>query len=322
MTEIPAAITADTRVEVVLRDELAHGDFAIASYGPVLRHLLANDEQSVFSDEIVARVRGMMADLARQLLDQVVAPGGAGEPADHSPEQIDSLVASLVTHPALLAHCHALALEWQLADRLQARLSLDPVLSPLLQALIASSDPATAAASMALLAAQARFVQAQRRMKLPLTELPGDLLHFSLVALRTHAAENGIGDAQAQIAEAAVRAKYDEGRSRIGIIARLVTAMGGGATAALSVTHAGVAMFLSALALASSQDRDLVVLATGDGQLARLALSLRAAGLKASTVEEQFVSLHPDVALPGGFDQLGADRAAALLARSTIYPGV
>ena len=80
-------------------------------------------------------------------------------------------------------------------------------------------------------------------------------------------------------------------------------------------------MFLSALALASGQDRDTAVLATNEGQLARLALALRAAGLKPTAVEEQFVSLHPEVSLPDGFDSLGADRAAALLARSGSFPG-
>ena len=90
--------------------------------------------------------------------------------------------------------------------------------------------------------------------------------------------------------------------------------MGGGALAALSVDHAGVAMFLSALATGSGQDRDLVALATNDKQLARLALSLRAAGLKADGVEQQFSYLHPQITLPEGFEGLRADDAAGLLA--------
>jgi len=97
--------------------------------------------------------------------------------------------------------------------------------------------------------------------------------------------------------------------------------MGGGATAALSITHAGVGIFLSALALASGQDRDMAVLATNEGQLARLAIALRASGLKPQSIEEQFDSLHPEVSLPEGFDQLGSDTAAALLARSASFPG-
>jgi hypothetical protein len=170
---------------------------------------------------------------------------------------------------------------------------------------------------MGLLASQARFVQAQRRMQLPLGELPGDLVHAAVLAMRGQAGN----DEAAAAAEQAIRAGYDEGRSRLGLISRLITGMGGGATAALSITHAGTAMFISALALGSGQDRDMAVLATNEAQLARLALALRAAGLRQQAIEEQFVSLHPEVALPPGFEQLGSDHAAALLARSAAYPG-
>lgn len=321
MIETPAPTLPGESVEGVLREELAHGDALIGTIQPILRHLLANDEHSVFSDEIIARVRGMAADVTRQLLDELAIAAGDGESRSHPAERIELHTATLFEHPGFLAHTHALALEWQLTERLQARLALDPVLSPLIQALIASNEPSTAAGAMALLASQARFAQSQRRMQLPLTELPGDLLHAALIALRTHAESSSAAQDAAAKAEAAIRARYDEGRSRLGLIARIVTAMGGGATAALSVSHSGVAMFLSALALASGQDRDLAVLATNEGQLARLALALRASGLKPAAVEEQFVSLHPDTTLPEGFDQLGADHAAALLSRSSAYPG-
>jgi hypothetical protein len=43
--------------------------------------------------------------------------------------------------------------------------------------------------------------------------------------------------------------------------------------------------------------------------------------LKPPAIEEQFGALHPDVILPEGFENLGADHAAALLARSAVYPG-
>jgi hypothetical protein len=95
--------------------------------------------------------------------------------------------------------------------------------------------------------------------------------------------------------------------------------MGGGAIAALSVDHAGVAIFLSALSIGSGQDRDLTILSTNNRQLARLALALRASGLKPKAVEEQFAYLHPEFSLPEGFDDLRADRAAALLATSSPF---
>jgi len=313
------AISADA-VSVVLRDELAHGDALIGTISPILRHLLANDEHSVFGDEIIARVRGMISDVARQLLDQLAAAAGNEDERDHAPARIHALVDGLVAHAGFLGHIHALALEWQLTERLQARLALDPVLSPLIQALIASSEPSVASSGMSLLSSQARWVQNQRRMQLPIAELPGDLLHAAVLAMRGQAGMDEDGQVVAAGAEQAIRASYDEGRSRLGLIARMITGMGGGATAALSIAHAGVAMFLSALAMASGQDRDMAVLATNEGQLARLALALRAAGLRPQAIEEQFVSLHPEVALPPGFEQLGADYAAALLARSAVYP--
>lgn len=300
---------AAVSVEAVLREELAHGDAMLGTIAPILRHLLANDDHSVFGDEIIARVRGVTADLSRQLLDEAAGPGQA-EPA---PARVDALASALVDVPGLLAHVHAQALEWQLVQRLQARLALDPVLSPLLQALIASSDARTSGLAMNFLAAQARFCQAQKRMKLPLAELPGDLLHGALEALCAEA-----GDAAAP-AMAAIRQRYDESCGRLGLATRLVMDMGAGAVAALSITHAGVSLFLSALSLATGQNRDLVVLSTNEAQMARLALALRAAGLKPQAIEEQFLALHPDVALPEGFENLGADGAAALLARAGGY---
>jgi hypothetical protein len=321
MIENIAQSDGPASVETVLRDELAHGDAMIGTIAPILRHLLANDEHSVFGDEIIAAMRGMMADVARQLLDARTEAAGDTGDREHDPAQIAAMVEHFSTQPGFLAHVHALALEWQLTNRLQARLALDPVLSPLLQALIASNDASVAASSMALLAAQARFVQNQRRMQLPLSELPGDLLHAGLLALRGVAADDAESQNQAVVAEQKLRASFDESRSRLGLISRLVTGMGGGATVALSVTHAGLAIFLSALAIASGQDRDMATLATNESQVARLALALRACGLRPEVIEEQFGSLHPEVTLPPNFEQLGADHAAALLARSAAYPG-
>ena len=306
-------------VEAVLRAELAHADVSASTVAPILRHLLDNGANSIFSDAIVAGVRGMAGDLARQLLDAQARSGGEAERLDHPAEAIAALSSAMTANPALLGHLHALALEWQLTQHLHIRLALDPVLSPLLQAQMASSDPESAALAMKFLAAQARFCQEQRRMQLPLTELPGDLLHGALVAMRTLA---GVADdAQAAAAENAIRQEFSEARSRLGLAARLVTGMGGNAMSALSITHAGAALFLTALSLGSGQDRDLAALSTNDSQLVRLALALRASGLKQAAVEEVFLALHPDIALPVGFDQVGADNAAALLAAAVPHAG-
>jgi hypothetical protein len=309
----PAAVTA------VLREELGLADAAAGTIAPILHHLLDNASNSIFSDAIVAGVRGMAGDLARQLLDARAKATGETGPASHSDDDLAALTSALTGNRTTLTHLHALALEWQLTQHLHGRLSLDPVLSPLLQAQMASADPDTAAVAMKFLTAQARFCQEQRRMQLPLTELPGDMLHGALLAMRTLAGAEA--DAHAAAAESAIRFEFNEASSRLGLAARLIAGMGGNALSALSVTHAGVALFATALSLGSGQDRDLAVLCTNDSQLARLALALRASGLKQAAVEEQFLSLHPDVALPEGFDQIGADQAAAILAAAVPHAG-
>jgi hypothetical protein len=306
--------SSEAPVEATLRDELARGDIVLGTIGPVLGHLLANHDHSLFSDEIVSRVRGMVGDLARQIMIAQAESAEAVDPRAMAEERAAALTAALLGDERLVQHCHALAIEWQLTARLEARNAVDPVLSPLLQALVASDDAATASTAMSALAAQARFVQLQRRMELPLGELPADHFHQTLTIWLERVAPE---DAEAAMSAASrLRRDYDESAGRLGLLSRLVHAMGAGALAALSISHAGTAIFLSALAGATHQARELVVIATNDQQLARLALSLRAAGLKPKAIEEQFLYIHPDVALPEGFDSLRTDRASALLENS------
>ncbi len=306
----------DHSVEGALFDALTRGDAAMASAGPILRHMLENDDHSMFTDEIVARVRGMVSHVARQLLAARADACGVADPHDFAEENAGNLTETLIGSAALLAHAHALALEFQLSERLQARHAIDPVLSPLLQALIASSDTVTAGAAMNLLAAQARFGQQQRRMELPLEELPGELFHAALLALRGEAGEQE-RDTVAAL-EARMREEFDESQNRLSLLTRLVVGMGSGSFAALNVAHAGGALFLTALALASGQNRATAVIASNERQMARFALSLRAAGLAPGAVEEQFAYLHPDVVLPEGFPGLSVDRAAEILASSPV----
>ena len=304
MSEAAATFRATDPVEARLRGALDQGDVVLSTVAPVLRHLLASDDSGLFGDAILARVRGMTGDVARQLLAHV--DGAHADPA--------AMTLALTANPAFLGHVHALVLEWHLTELLQARLAIDPVLSPLLQALIASSDETTAGLAMKFLAAQARFGQAQRRMRLAVTELPGDLLHVALVALRNAAGGSSEDEARIAAAEAAIRSDYDEARSRLGLLSRLVTGMGAGAVAALSLSHAGVALFLTTLAVSARQDRDLATLATSETQRTRLALALCAAGLRPEAIEEQLLALDPDAHLPPGLDRLSPDRAAALIA--------
>ncbi len=314
MIDSNAPKSPEAPVEAMLREALEQGDVVLGTIGPILNHLLINQDDSLFTDEIVARVRGMMSHIAWQLLMAHGKAAEIGDPDIFASENRDGLATNLIGYPALLTHCHALAVEWQLTVRLEDRDAIDPVLSPLLQSLVASDDEGTAASAMIILASQARFIQHQRRMELPLNELPGDLFHQALLISRAHFGEDA--NEAANSADLEMRAAFDESAGRLGLLSRLVAGMGRGAIAALSIGHAGAALFISALASTSDQDRDIAALSTNDGQMARLALALRAAGLEARDVEEQFLHIHPDVTLPDVFELLRSDRAATMLAAS------
>lgn len=300
MIELPAR-PEPAEAEAVLVRDLAEGEAAARTVAPILRHLLATDDGALFGEEVIARVRAMTADVATRLLD-----AGSDAPTVHPAEAVAEVTGALVDAPGFLVHLHSLAVEWQVTERLQVRVALDPVLPPIAHALMASPDPETAGLAMNLLASQARFTQAQRRMRLPLAELPADVLHEVLLAFG--------GAGQNDPGVAAIRAGYDEARSRLGLLSRLVAGMGPGVVAALSIEHAGVAMFLSALAQVSGDARERIVLALGEENGTRLALQLRAAGLKPAAIEAQFVALQAGREAPEAIALLSPDRAAAILA--------
>jgi hypothetical protein len=291
MIETAVRLSGET-VEENLRAELARSAAGAGAVLPVLRHLLGSDNTALFGDEVLARVRGMLAHLAQQL---VAGP------------QAETLSGLLAESPGLLAHLHALALEWQLAVRLEQHFAVDPVVPPLLQAMIASPEPQTQDLAMKLLAAQARWCQAQRRMQLALAELPGELLHEALTVMRRVMPGS-------EGAEARIRDAFDESASRIGLTARLVASMGKAAGVALDLHHGGAALFASALAAGSGQSRDAVLLALHEAQPTRLAIALRAAGQSSAAIGQQLLLLQPEAVLPAGFDRLPIERAAALLA--------
>ena len=309
--------TGPEAVETTLARALARGDALVATTGPILRHLLVNDDHSLFSDAIIARVRGALGDIARQLLEAMAAQDEKAEKHAFVGDRIDELATLFGSDIAFLGHIHAMALEFQLSERLQERCGIDPVLSPLLQSLIASSDAGTGGTAMRLLAAQARFLQAQRRMEMPLGELPGDLFHCALQIMQTFAGEAGEGASGAAAAQ--LRDAYDESDSRIGLLARMVTGMGNGGVAALSLHHAGPALFTTALALASGQDRNLALLAAHDRQAIRLAVMLRASGIKPDAIAEQLALIDPEAQLPPSFEALRRDRAEALLSGAMTF---
>ncbi|MFN3988842.1 MAG: hypothetical protein ACK4IS_01145 [Erythrobacter sp.] len=255
-----------------LAHEVARSARTASAALPVLRHLLASDGPTLVNEAVVARVRGMLRDLAAQII-----AGGRGGPAagERGPDALDALAEHLAQDDALLAHVHALALEGQLAERFEQRLSLDPVLSPLLQELIASDDAMVAELAMTTLAAQARFLQSQRRMELPLHELPADLLRAALE--------------QGGSTDHAVLASYDESATRLALLARLIKAMRRAVVACLAFDRAGLALFAEGLAAQAGIARSHAVLACHDGQAVRLALALRAADCDLAGIERQLL---------------------------------
>jgi len=305
MNKKPSEPRGTDSVESDLRLHVARGDAVAGAVAPVLRHLLVHGDGGLFSDDVMARLRAMLEDLARQLVEALTQAGA---------QEVDSarIALALVEAPGLLDHLHALALEWAITLRLAERLGLDPVLSPLLQALIASSEADTSVLAMKLLAAQARFARTARRMELPLHELPAQWLHAATHTLRDS------DEAGAQ-AEAAIFAAYDEATTRLGLLAAVVTVMGAGAIAGLALGHAGVAIMATTLAMygphSYDRARDAALLAMQEGQQARLALELRAAGLKLPVIEENIQALHPLATLPEGLLRLSVERAGDLLIR-------
>lgn len=306
MTGSRVPIPADL-MDHPLRIALARGDALRAQSGPALHQILAAQDRSLLSEAVVAQVGGMLADLADQL---VAARAAAVDPATSR----QAVAAQLLAVDTLREHCQALALEWRLAVQLEAELALDPVLSPLLQALVSSPAPGVGAIAMAAIAAQARFAQGQRRMQLPLSELPAELFHAALLAARD--AVSAAGQDDAARAEARLRAGYEEGVGRIALFARLVDVARSIPTPMPSIEDAGVGLWLSTLSARSGEDRDRTACAVADPLLGRLLLTLRAAGVAPIDAERQALRAQPDVELPRGLQDIGTREAAQWLAEA------
>lgn len=294
-----------------LASRLARGDAMRASVTPILRHMLLHDDNALFSDEIVARVHGMIRSLAIRLLTAYAVADGVAEPQDYAASSADALSEYLSADETLLGYIHALALEARLSERLGERGIVDPVVPPLLQGLVAAQDATTAERAMAYLAAEARSLEQARRMELPLSQLPADHFHRALDILQACAGEEGEGAARK--AADALRRDYSEAETRGSIAAKLISGLGRNARAALAIDHAGAALFLSAIAMASGQDRQSVVLACNDRRASRLGLMLKAAGLAKRDIEAQFAYLEIDPTLADDFEAASAKDAAALL---------
>lgn len=289
-----------------LRAALARGDGVRARSALALPFLLAAADQSLIEEAVVAQVRGVLADLARQLTEARSRSRPIAVAAQ------EAMLARLLLEGELRAHCHALALEWRLARKLESELALDPVLSPLLQIWVAEADAATGSLAMAALAAQARFAQGQRRMQLPLAELPAELFHAALAAAQ-EVVPDAAPDTVTQ-ADARLRGDYEEAGGRLALLARLALEAGSQTPKTLAVEDAGVALWLSALAARSGQSRDRTACAAADPHLGRLLLTLRAAGATPPEAERQALRIQPDAEVPRGLADVGTREAAQWLA--------
>jgi hypothetical protein len=285
-------------VEGPMLAEFAREERARAALGVVLPHLVSADDAPVLGEEAVVRTRALLSALAADLLGGL---GEAGLVDNHV-----ALVAELAGRPLLLAHCHALVLEGQAAERLAAR-GLDPVLSPAFETWLAA-DRDTAALAMTALTAQARFTCRQRRMEAVAAELPAEAMHEALLALGAVAGEAG------EAAATELRAHYDESRTRLALLARLALATDDPAAPLLDPQAAGLALFATALAQRAGVAREEAVLAAAVGQELRLGLLLRAAGVAPGPAQAAMAVVHPDAELPQPWAELAEDRAAALLA--------
>lgn len=313
MNKTASSNTAADHVEQALCDTLAQEGAMLASARPVLKHLLSGNGHLLLNEQIVARVNAMLRDISRQLLFAQAEAADISDRDAFADERQAGLAVSLSSDADLLGHLHALAVEDSATTRIQQVNGNDPVLSPLLQELAGSEDEAVAGKSMSVVAAQARFVQQQTRMELPITELPGDQFHTILKIMREQA--EGYKK-PAKYAAKFLRASYDEGEARLGRIIQLLMCLGDDLGDALDLDRAGVAIFSTALALASGQERSRVIMAFNHGQSASFALCLRASGMAEEELYSHFLTVHPDAELPTGFPEIHAEKAIALLADS------
>ena len=299
----------------LLRAALRDADTALAGAGPVLAQLLSARDDGLFSDEMLARVRGLVTSLAGNLSALTAGADARTPHRDIADPQVLGLADYLLQSPALLSHCHALALESQIAQRLERQAALDPVLSPFIQNAIAVSEQTAASLAMRALAAQARFVQAQKRMELRPEELPGELLFDVVRGWQRWFEKNDVAGFAA--GQENLRRKYNEGQTRAVLLSRLIENDVEDTAHLLAIDHVGVALFVTGLAEHGGLSRELAAFTLTAGQAARLAIALRAAGLSAEAIERQCLRLHPDLLPPVIPDTLQPAAARAMLQQSS-----
>lgn len=310
MSNAPPPTDRTGLTDAEVRSDLAQADAKLRAVPGLVRQLLANDESLLVSEQVMANVRGMIADLAHQLIGAFL-----GEAAQR-PSDLAAVRGALATQTRLVAHVHAMAVEWRLLHRMQIEAGIDPVRPPLVASLIAGDDARLAALARDVLTSQARFCRTQQRMGISLDDLPRDILRAAVAA-----AHEIVVEAHGATAGRHLSAARDDSGTRSGQLRQLIRGMGSDVADALSITEAGASLFLSALAMASGQERDLMVLSTDPTQMDRLALCLRAGGVGSSAASEQILALHPTATPPQAILQIESTTAATILAGSGAVGG-
>lgn len=282
---------------------LARSDRMQVVVPAILRHLMGEGDNALLHDDVLAHMRGMLDHLAECLLAR--AESSASRPPL---ALVERLTQALSESEELLAHLHAVALEWRVTRRLEARGLTEPVLTPLLQDLVASGED-RAQTAMAFVSAQARFVQSSRRLQLDWRELPADLLHHCLVCLRALERNGAIDSARAV---QSIRSEYDEAASRQALAETLIAQLSS-LNDTLDPEQAGFALFATGLAAAARTERKLAVVACSESDPIRLGLLLLAAGADRSTCEASLLAIRQEATLPSGLLELDRRAAARLL---------
>ena len=304
MTRESSKIAGEAAIMDGLRGDLARDDRALASVVPVLSHALAHPGEPLVSDEVIANMRGFFAGIAREF------------PTSVDSGSADAFAAVLVENGDLVSHYYAAGIESAITHSLSEDYGIDPALPALVQELIGSKDAQIAELAMAFMAAQARFSAGHRRGTAALFELPPELFDAAVSTWSAWAESIGFTDASG--AEAELRARYDEGVTRLGLINRLLNAIGAGSQVFSEIETAGLAIFASAIAKDSSQPRELVLLSCQAQQSLRLALSLKASGRSSEAILRQFAFVGRGIALPPDFDEWSQQQAAEILNASPL----
>lgn len=291
-----------------LRADLAGDDRALSGMVPVLSHVLTNRAEPMVSDDIIARMRGLIGNAAEQLL--------AFNEQHASAEDLDSLSAALASNGSIVTHYYALAFEGGLSEELAARNGLDPVISPLIRELMGSKDKSVAEIATKLMVSQARFIQGQKRLQSAIVELPPEVLDEVLNVAKGWA-KRQIRPFSARLA-ADFKASYDEASTRFGLLTRLIAMLGASGQLVCEIETAGFAVFCSAVAGQTRQPRELLVLSCQSHQSLRLALALKACGISTESIIRQFEFIGSDVTFPDGFDTWDEQSAADVLLDSPL----